>query len=96
MLIAKRGEDYLSAPKYGVVSHGPLKLLISSPGGGGFGNLLERPADEVLLDVWNGVVSPASALSTYGVVLTDDNQAVNLVATSATRHSRGGRHVASG
>jgi len=42
-----------------------------NPGGGGFGNPLERPIEKVILDVKNGIVSKKGAKEDYGVVFTD-------------------------
>jgi N-methylhydantoinase B len=41
-------------------------------GGGGYGNPLERPVEQVLEDVRNGVVSPEAAREEYGVVINPD------------------------
>ncbi len=46
-------------------------LRIGTQGGGGFGDPLERPPEEVAEDVANGVVHPKSAWRHYGVVLRD-------------------------
>ena len=42
-----------------------------NPGGGGFGNPLERPLEKVILDVKNGIVSKEGAKEDYGVVFND-------------------------
>ena len=39
-----------------------------NPGGGGYGNPLERPIEKVFLDVKNGLVSIKGAREDYGVV----------------------------
>jgi N-methylhydantoinase B len=48
------------------------RLLISMPGGGGFGDPRKRPADKVAEDVVHGLVSAAKARELYGVALTAD------------------------
>ncbi|MCC7280788.1 MAG: hydantoinase B/oxoprolinase family protein, partial [Acetobacteraceae bacterium] len=53
-------------------------------GGGGYGDPLLRPAEQVLEDVIDGVVSQAAAASDYGVVLTDA-PALDREATAARR-----------
>ncbi|WP_293861610.1 hydantoinase B/oxoprolinase family protein [uncultured Alsobacter sp.] len=58
-------------------------VTIMTPGGGGFGDPLERPADVVRDDVVSGYVSRESALADYGVVL--DGDAVDEAATRARR-----------
>lgn len=42
-----------------------------NPGGGGYGDPFTRPAEKVLDDVSNGLVSIAGARADYGVVITD-------------------------
>jgi N-methylhydantoinase B len=58
-------------------------LRIISPGGGGWGSPLDRPADDVLADVLDGFVSSEAALADYGVVI--DGEAVDEVATETKR-----------
>ena len=48
-------------------------LRILTPGGGGWGDPLEREPQEVLRDVRLGQVSPDSACRDYGVVLDPDS-----------------------
>ena len=40
-----------------------------NPGGGGYGNPLERPIEKVVSDVRNGLVSLEGAREDYGVVI---------------------------
>jgi N-methylhydantoinase B len=44
-------------------------VRVERPGGGGLGNPLERPVDNVLDDVRQGYVSPARARDDYGVAI---------------------------
>ena len=44
-----------------------------NPGGGGFGNPLERPLEKVIMDVKNGLVSKKGAHEDYGVVFMDQD-----------------------
>ena len=46
-------------------------IRIETPGGGGFGNPLERPLKKVIMDVKNGLVSKKGAREDYGVIFTD-------------------------
>ena len=48
------------------------RLLLRMPGGGGFGNPLERDPGQVALDVRDGLVSTEAARADYGVALTAD------------------------
>jgi N-methylhydantoinase B len=42
---------------------------VNLPGGGGYGDALERAPDKVLWDVIDGYVTPEDAESSYGVVV---------------------------
>ncbi len=44
-------------------------VVVSSPGGGGFGDPLERPLEDVARDLDHGVVSRERAADVYGVVV---------------------------
>ena len=59
-------------------------ILIQGPGAGGYGNPLERPADDVSTDVRRGFVSAARARSDYGVVI-DEDLAIDAAATARLR-----------
>jgi N-methylhydantoinase B len=58
-------------------------VRIVTPGGGGWGSPLDRPAEDVLADVLDGMVSPEAALTDYGVEI--DGGAVDEGATAALR-----------
>ncbi len=57
-------------------------VSVQTPGGGGYGDPLERDPDAVLADVRNGKVSAEKADEEYGVVLDDG---VDTAATEARR-----------
>ncbi|MCG8546910.1 MAG: hydantoinase B/oxoprolinase family protein [Alphaproteobacteria bacterium] len=66
-----------------------------TPGGGGYGDPLERNPDAVLADVEDGVLSREGARRDYGVVITDGK--VDTLATSTERvQSKEGRPASSG
>ncbi len=48
------------------------RLVLEMPGGGGLGDPLARPPEDVARDVRDGLVSKAAALEDYGVVVRDD------------------------
>lgn len=48
------------------------RLIVSMPGGGGYGDPMKRDAEKVAEDVMLGLVSPKSAREIYGVALTAD------------------------
>ncbi len=50
-------------------------MPLLAPGGGGWGNPLERSADRVLADVAEGLVSAKGALRDYGLVVERGNGA---------------------
>jgi len=60
-------------------------IRIVTPGGGGWGSPLERPAEAVLDDVLDGFVSTESAYRDYGVVLDRDGVSLDRTATAARR-----------
>lgn len=62
-------------------------LRVITPGGGGWGCPLDRPAEDVLADVRDGFVSAVSALDTYGVVLSKDGRTIDVRATGDRRAS---------
>jgi N-methylhydantoinase B len=74
-----------SPPRYGLQRLPPLTLDISSPGGGGWGNPFERLPEHVLADVRDGIVSREAARLLYGVVIREDLQAIDALATARLR-----------
>jgi N-methylhydantoinase B len=64
-------------------------FLLRSGGGGGYGDPLERPVDEVHDDVRQGYVSVKAAAELYGVVVDAQTMAVD---QAATERLRGERH----
>ena len=56
-----------------------------TPGGGGYGDPLERDPQNVLEDVLDGKVSPQRAREIYGVVVNMASQSVDLDATRQCR-----------
>ncbi len=60
-------------------------LRVITPGGGGWGSPLDRPAEDVLADVRDGFVSAERAFDVYGVVLGADGRSVDAAATTERR-----------
>ncbi|HEU4540203.1 MAG TPA: hydantoinase B/oxoprolinase family protein [Jiangellaceae bacterium] len=62
-------------------------IRIQTTGGGGWGDALDRPVDDVLRDLRWGKVSVAGALADYGVVVTGDpdDPVLDDAATAALR-----------
>ena len=79
------GAGPIDTPQFGVRQLGPMRIVIASPGGGGFGEPRRRDPNSVLRDVADDIISPANALKTYGVVLMDHPLRVDLDATRALR-----------
>ena len=69
-------------------------IRMGTQGGGGYGDPLERPAEQVLSDVLDGYVWRSSAETAYGVVITADG-VLDVSATqelrSRMRAARGGK-----
>ena len=63
------------------------KLRLETPGGGGYGNALDRPPEAVLADVTLGYVSAEVASDSYGVVIAADGT-LDAGATAALRKER--------
>jgi N-methylhydantoinase B len=63
---------------------------INTPGGGGWGDPVDRPAGDVAADVRDGYVSPEAARDLYGVVLQlDEHTGLVTVDAAATDTRRG-------
>jgi N-methylhydantoinase B len=60
-------------------------VTIDAPGGGGYGNPLEREPEMVVSDVIEGYVSIESARVDYGVVIDSATFAVNMEETGRLR-----------
>ncbi len=74
-------------PKIDLLALPPGDVLsIRTPGGGGHGDPLERPAAEVLADVEAGLVTPAHARDAYAIVVAGGG--VDEAATTALRAAR--------
>ena len=63
-------------------------IRIRTTGGGGWGDPLDRPYDEVARDVLWGKVSRDGARDDYGVVLVDGEPLVDEPASEALRAER--------
>jgi len=72
----------------GLVRFGERSFWVGiSTGGGGYGEPLERPVEQVRCDVRDGIVSRAAAREWFGVVLDDQDDPA--VAEAATARLRG-------
>jgi N-methylhydantoinase B len=60
-------------------------ITVSTPGGGGFGDPVERAPERVARDVRRGYYTPKDAEELFGVVLDPDSLAVDQAATKARR-----------
>jgi N-methylhydantoinase B len=83
-------------PAYGIRMTGPCRLSMSSQGGGGWGDPLDRAPTRVLEDVRDGIVSRQAALAIYGLVLGNDGATIEHAATKQQRERlRCGRPIES-
>ena len=78
--------SHLSAKGYQHIAPGD-RLCLELPGGGGFGNALEREPSLVCEEVWDDLLSEEEALSSYGVVVDDDG-VVDLGSTANLRETK--------
>src|SRR6185437_5553275 len=67
-------------------------IVLQAAGGGGYGDPLERPIDEVAADIREGYVTAARARASYGVVLGAGSE-VDKPATEALRRDIAGRRI---
>jgi N-methylhydantoinase B len=86
------GEVFLSTgeritSKQQIVLPAETEITFHLPGGGGYGDPLERDPALVLSDVDNGLVSPERARDDYGVVVDLERGLVDHAATQTLRHS---------
>lgn len=61
------------------------RVEVGTPGGGGYGDPFERPAEQVLHDVRQGYYTADEARIRFGVALTGDGRAVDAEATGKLR-----------
>jgi len=73
---------------YGSYPFGPCVYHARAPGGGGWGDPLERPVKAVHRDVLDGLVSPEGAQRDYGVAIGSDGT-VDAKATAGLRGQEG-------
>jgi N-methylhydantoinase B len=65
------------------------RITNMNPGGGGYGDPMERAVEKVLSDVKNGLVSVKGAQEDYGVIITNPATLdVDMTATEALRAKR--------
>jgi N-methylhydantoinase B len=64
------------------------RVVLKLPGGGGYGDPLERDPELVSRDAEDGLISPAHASEAYGVVLAGDGFSVDEEATERLRSGR--------
>ena len=60
-------------------------IYVRTPGGGGYGNPLERDPESVREDVLEGYVSLKGAMADYGVVINPENVEIEYAATEKMR-----------
>lgn len=83
-LVRGNGEKIKLPPKTTVEIYEGDMLIIRTPGGGGFGDPLERDPKGVIDDVANGLVSFKSAEIDYGVLLDENLQIIKLKRPAAS------------
>ncbi|MDI6028487.1 hydantoinase B/oxoprolinase family protein [Corticibacterium sp. UT-5YL-CI-8] len=87
----KADQRSLPPVKDGIVLNRGDILRMETGGGGGWGNPFDRPAEVVLDDVLNGMVSMPAARDDYGVVIDEALLSIDVVATEALRATRAER-----
>ena len=89
VIVSRHGSTERLPPMFGTTLRQGDVFHHQMPGGGGWGDPLEREGQAVAHDVLNGKVTAAAARDLYGVVLRDDGS-VDDAATSELRGSRSG------
>ena len=93
VVVRQKGRDYipphLSKDQDIVVEPGD-RIIVSTPGGGGYGDPFERAAALVASDVGRGYNTVADAAERFGVVLEAESLALDEAATAALRSQRRG------
>ena len=84
-LVASNGRKRKLGSKCTVRMKGGDSLVVRTPGGGGYGDPLEREPRAVLEDVANGLVSQGSARDDYGVVIHGEILGIDSKATAQLR-----------
>ena len=64
------------------------EICLCTPGGGGYGDPLQRAAVAVLSDVQERKVSPKMAREQYGVAILPDGVGIDAAATAQLRATR--------
>ena len=64
------------------------ELHLVAPGGGGYGDPLERNPELALRDVLDGRISPKAAADDYGVVIDKDSMTINQEKTVKVRKDK--------
>ena len=94
VVVRQKGRDYipphLSKDQDIVVEPGD-RIIVSTPGGGGYGDPFERAPERVATDVGRGYYTVADAAERFGVVLEAESFAVDAAATAALRARRRGK-----
>ncbi|MEX0279056.1 MAG: hydantoinase B/oxoprolinase family protein [Ruegeria sp.] len=83
--ITPRDGESFTPPQFGVANLGPLRLEVTSSGGGGFGDPADRDPELVLQDVRDEVIAPGDARDVYAVVLNSDTKQIDWDATEQLR-----------
>jgi N-methylhydantoinase B len=83
--VEPEGSERFIPPKYGVRQLAPARFIGLTPGGGGWGDPLTRPVEQVLRDVRDGLVSREAAEREYGVALSSDGADIDRARTDMLR-----------
>jgi N-methylhydantoinase B len=84
VVAGRRQQPPLGAKQDGVILNRGDRIVIRSPGGGGFGDPMTRAAGEVAEDLRLGFIDAVAARTVYGVALTGAG-AVDEAATARRR-----------
>jgi N-methylhydantoinase B len=95
VIVRRTGQPDYTLPHFskdqGLHINGGDMVLVSTPGGGGYGNALERDPAAVVRDVAFGYYTVEDAAKRFGVVVDSKSVALDQAATAALRKDMGRR-----
>jgi N-methylhydantoinase B len=87
LIVKPDGEETILKSKCTIKIRNGDILVVRTPGGGGYGDPLERDPESVLIDIINDLVSLDSAKNDYGVIIKPKTMSIDLEETKKLREN---------